>query len=78
MKQLLVAVGVILGLAFLVVAFLYATKTAGELPTFLPGYAAGSVAKHMKHAIGSGVAGIACFVFAWFQSGPKTGSATPS
>lgn len=69
----LIAVAAIVGLLFLVAGFMYLTKPAGSLPSFVPGYIAGdSHDKHTKHAIGAIVVAVACFVFAWFQSGPKT------
>ncbi len=72
----LIAVAAIVGFIFLVAAFLYFTKTAGSLPSFFPGYAANDTHdKHTKHGIGALVVAIACFVFAWFQSGPKKASA---
>jgi hypothetical protein len=30
---------------------------------------------HTKHGIAAVVVALACFAFAWFQSGPKTASA---
>jgi hypothetical protein len=62
----------ILGVAFLVVAALYFAQTAADLPSFFPGHQAGSSHHHVKHGIAALVVGLGCFVFAWFQSGPKS------
>jgi hypothetical protein len=62
----------ILGVVFLVVAVLYFAQTAADLPSFFPGHEAGSSHHHVKHGIAALVVGLGCFVFAWFQSGPKS------
>ena len=49
-------------------------QDAGSLPSFFPGYAAKSHAHHNKHAIAAVVVGVACLVFAWFQTGSKATS----
>ena len=66
-----VLIAVILGVVFIVVGIMYFTQTAGNLPSFFPGYQINSPAHHMKHGIAALVVGIACLVFAWFQSGKK-------
>lgn len=63
--------GVFLGLVFLAIGYIYANHTAGTLPHFFPGYAAGSTTIHGKHSLAADILGLACIVFAWFQSGPK-------
>lgn len=70
-NKLLVWLGVILGVVFFILGYVYASHTAGALPSYFPGYLAGSSTVHVKHSIATFVAGIACFIFAWFQSGPK-------
>jgi uncharacterized membrane protein HdeD (DUF308 family) len=70
-----IAVAAILGVIFIIVGIMYATQPASALPSFFPGYEAAGHSKHMKHAIASIVVGLACFVFAWFQSGSKATSA---
>lgn len=60
----------ILGVLLLVVAALYFADTAGSLPSFFPGHEAGSAHRHVKHGIAALVVALACFAFAWFQSGP--------
>ncbi len=66
-----VILGVILGVAFFVIGYIYLSHTAGNLPHFFPGYKEGYEHVHAKHAIASFIVGIACFIYAWFQSGPK-------
>ncbi len=70
-KKGLIVAGIILGIIFLIVGYVYVTHSASTLPTFFPGYEAGLSKIHIKHGIASFVVGIGCFVFAWFQSGPK-------
>jgi hypothetical protein len=38
---------------------------AGSLPTFMPGYEAGSVHVHMKHGIIAAVAAVVLFLIGW-------------
>ncbi len=60
-----------LGLLLLVVAVVYIVDPAKSLPSFFPGHEAGSAHHHIKHGIAAFVVGVGCFVFAWFQSGPR-------
>jgi hypothetical protein len=47
--------------------------TAHALPSFFPGHESAPTSHHhVKHGIAAFVVALACFVFAWFQSGPKT------
>jgi Na+(H+)/acetate symporter ActP len=63
-------VAAIVGLLFCVVAVIYMTQPASALPSFLPGHGPGLL-HHTKHGILALVVGLACFVAAWFLSGPK-------
>ena len=63
--------GIILGIIFLYIAYVYKSHTIGDLPTYFPGYTAGATGYHTKHAIGSFILALAAFVYAWFQSAPK-------
>jgi hypothetical protein len=67
----LVVLGVVLGLVFVYIGYVYATHSAGTLPSFFPGYLANSSHVHTKHSIASFVVALALFVYAWFQSGPR-------
>ncbi len=71
MNKSFVIIAVILGIVFIVLAFIYFTTPASSLPGFLPGYEARVLNHHYKHGIGTLLLGVACFVFAWFQSGKK-------
>jgi hypothetical protein len=62
MKMLAYLLAIICAIA----AVMYFTMTAGSLPTFMPGYAAGSSHIHMTHAIAAAVAAVVLFVIGWF------------
>jgi hypothetical protein len=59
-------VAFIVGLAFAAVAIVYWTMPAGSLPSFLPGFEAGSTVVHMKHGIAAAAAGVVCFALGWY------------
>ena len=61
----------VLGVVLIVIGIVYFAKTAGNLPSFFPGHQAHSTHHHTKHGIAAFLLGIACFVFAWFKSGPR-------
>lgn len=69
----------LLAVVLVVVAIVYFTKTAGALPSFFPGHAAGSTKHHTKHGIAFiGLAALA-LVGAWFTTAPpKTTTPTIS
>jgi hypothetical protein len=69
-KQLIIP-AVILGIVLIVIAIIYWTSTASGLPSFFPGHEAGSSTHHVKHGIAAFLLGLACLVFAWFQTGPS-------
>ena len=60
------AVAIILGLALIAVAIVYWVVPAGSLPSFVPGFEAGSDRVHMKHGIAAAVAAIVVFAIGWF------------
>lgn len=70
-RKLLVALAVALGIVLVAIAVVYWTEPAGSLPSFFPGHEAGSSHHHAKHGIASFLVALACFAFAWFNSGPK-------
>jgi hypothetical protein len=55
----------LLAIICIIVAVMYFVMPAGSLPTFMPGYEAGSAHIHMKHAIIAIVAAIVLFLIAW-------------
>jgi len=70
-RRLLAIAAVVLGIALIVVAIVYWVEPAKSLPGFFPGHQAGSNHHHVKHGIASFLVGLACLVFAWFNTGPK-------
>ncbi|MGE5282128.1 MAG: hypothetical protein ACM3N0_07380 [Chloroflexota bacterium] len=70
-RRNLIVPAVLAGLVFVAIAVVYFVEPAGSLPSFFPGHEAGSGHHHAKHGIAALVVAAACFVFAWFQSGPS-------
>ncbi len=78
-RKLLIAASTALGIVLLVVAVVYFVTPEHSLPSFFPGHVSAGDAEadshHTKHGIAALVVALACFAFAWFQTGPKTSSA---
>jgi hypothetical protein len=76
-NRLLVPGAIALGTILIIVAVIYWAEPAKSLPFpgFL-GHESGSNHHHVKHGIAAFLLGIACFVFAWFQSGPRHRTST--
>ena len=74
-RKPLVALALVLGVALIVVAAVYWAEPARSLPSFFPGHRAGSAHHHVKHGIAAFLVGLACFAFAWFNTGPKKSAA---
>jgi hypothetical protein len=72
----LIVPAIVVGIVFLALAVVYWVDSAGSLPSFLPGHAAGSSHHHIKHGIAALIVAIGCFTFAWFQSGTSSSSTT--
>ena len=68
-RPALIIPAVVVGLLLLVVAVIYFADSASALPSFFPGHQAGSAHHHVKHGIAAALLGLACLVFAWFQTG---------
>jgi hypothetical protein len=62
------------GLVLIAISVVYLAEPAGSLPAFLPGHDAGSAHHHVKHGILALILGVGCFIFAWFQTGPASGT----
>jgi 1,4-dihydroxy-2-naphthoate octaprenyltransferase len=76
-KRLLAIVAVVVGIVLVALAILYWAEPAKSLPSFIPGHQAGSNHHHVKHGIAAFLVGLACFVFAWFNTGgPRTRGTT--
>jgi hypothetical protein len=74
-RRLLVWLAIVVGVALIVIAVVYWAEPAKSLPSFFPGHKAGSSHHHVKHGIASFLVGLACLVFAWFNTGgprPRT------
>jgi hypothetical protein len=56
----------LLAIICVIAAVMYFVMPAGSLPTFMPGYEAGSAHIHMKHAIIAVVAAVVLFLIGWF------------
>jgi hypothetical protein len=78
-RRKLVIPAVVLGILFLVLAVIYFVEPAHSLPSFFPGHASATDSEashhHTKHGIAALVLALACFAFAWFQTGPKASGA---
>ena len=75
-RKWLVPLAVILGVALIAVGGFYFVESAQSLPSFFPGHEADSTHHHVKHGIAAILVGLACFAFAWFNSGPKKSAPT--
>jgi hypothetical protein len=76
-KRLLVLAAIVVGVALIVIAGIYWAEPAKSLPSFFPGHQAGSNHHHTKHGIAAFLVGLACLVFAWFNTGgPRTSRTT--
>ena len=74
--RLLAGLAVLAGIVLIVIAIVYWAEPAKSLPGFFPGHESGSGHHHVKHGIAAFVVGLACFVFAWFRTGPKRTAAS--
>ena len=68
MKTVVVAVAILVGLAFIGLAALYWLTPAGDLPALIPGFVPGSTKPHFNHGLGALIIGLAALVVAWFAS----------
>jgi hypothetical protein len=57
----------LLAIVCVIAAVMYFVMPAGELPSFMPGYAAGSSVVHMKHAYAAVAAAVVLFAIGWFM-----------
>jgi len=59
------AIAYILAIICIIVAVMYFAMPADQLPTFMPGYEAGSAHIHTKHAIIAVVAAVILAMIGW-------------
>jgi hypothetical protein len=74
MKRTGVIIGTVLGIIFIILAFVYWFTPAGSLPSFMPGFQTGSTTVHFKHGIAAFILGLGAFIYAWFAGGTKSAS----
>jgi len=72
-RRLLAIIALVLGVVLIAIGLVYWIEPAKSLPSFFPGQQAGSNHHHVKHGIAAFLLGVACLVFAWFNTGgPRT------
>jgi len=70
--RLLAALAVLLGLVLVAIGVTYIALTEHDIPSFFPGHVSHPATHHhVKHGIAAILLGLACFAFAWFNTGPK-------
>jgi uncharacterized membrane-anchored protein YitT (DUF2179 family) len=70
-RRILVILAIVLGIVLIAISIVYWAEPAKSLPSFFPGHQAGSSHHHVKHGIAAFLLGVACLVFAWFNTGKK-------
>ena len=68
-RRLLAVLAIVAGIVLIAIAIVYWAEPASSLPSFFPGHQAGSSHHHTKHGIAAFLVGVACLVFAWFNTG---------
>ena len=59
------AIFYLVAIFYAMVAFIYITTQAGSLPTFMPGYVAGSARIHTTHALAAAIVAVVFFIIGW-------------
>lgn len=72
MNKGLMTIAIVLGIILLIVAFIYLTTPASNLPQFFPGFDITTTKVHYKHGIGALILGLGAFVFVWFKTGKRS------
>jgi len=62
---------IVVGIAFAVLGAVYFTRTAAQLPAFLPGHQAGSAHHHLKHGLVAFGLALLAWIAAWFTTGKR-------
>ena len=70
-ERLLVIAAGIGALVLIALAVVYWVEPSGSLPSFFPGYQAGSTHVHFKHGLACLLLGLVLGVYVWFRTGPK-------
>ena len=71
-KKVLVILAYTVAAIFFGLAIVYFVTPADQLPSFIPGHAAGSTKAHFKHGLAALCLSLGSAAFAWFQGGPKS------
>jgi hypothetical protein len=71
----LTGLAVLVAVVCVVVAVVYLTTAAGNLPGFFPGHQAHSAHKHTKHALAFFGLAVVALIGAWFTTGPDRSGA---
>jgi len=66
-EPLMKAAATVLALILAVIAVVYLVVPAESLPTFFPGYEAGSARVHVKHGVISGVVALVLYGIGWWS-----------
>jgi hypothetical protein len=74
---MLAVAAIVVGVLLIAVAVIYWIEPAKSLPSFFPGHEAGSNHHHVKHGIAAFLVGVACLVFAWFNTGGQRTQTAP-
>jgi hypothetical protein len=61
----------LLGVALIIIAIVYFTKTSDHLPSFFPGYDTKHAYHHTKHGIAALLVGVLALIGAWITAGRK-------
>jgi len=62
----------VLAIVCVIAAVMYYAMPAGSLPTFMPGYMAGSQHIHVTHAVVAAAAAVVLFLLGWFAGRART------
>jgi uncharacterized membrane-anchored protein YitT (DUF2179 family) len=65
-EPLMKIAAIVLGLILAAIAVVYFVVPADALPSFLPGYEAGSTRVHVKHGVVSAVGAVVLFGVGWW------------
>lgn len=68
-RRIYMVILIVIGIALVALAVYYWVTPAGSLPSFFPGYLAGSAHTHVKHGVAALAVGIVCLLGAWMLSG---------
>jgi hypothetical protein len=66
-KRSMKMIAYLLAIICVIAAVMYFVMPAGQLPTFMPGYAEGSTHIHHLHAYAAAVAAVVLFGIGWFS-----------